>query len=307
MKLKLILFFVSITTFGFSQQEPQFTQFWNNYSLFNPANTAVDHFYAINSNYRTRFVDQGEQPQLISVNFEGKMPNLNSGIGGGYIFNKIGFAKSNKIYLTYAYHLKFKNESILSVGASADFQIMSFNPVWNAPQTGTQTVLDPSLPSTAKDYGVNINAGVMYKTKKLKLGLSLTQINEILLEKVNFKNTRHLFALASYKFGKGKFLYTPTISFKSNFQFSSIDFNNMFEYNKKIFLGFTYRHVDVFAFMLGYQFKFNKNQKTRINGMLSKTGVDALKLMYSYDINTGPLAPYGFNAHEISLIYVIDK
>jgi len=82
----------------------------------------------------------------------------------------------------------------------------------------------------------------------------------------------------------------------------------MFIYNnnglKRTYFGFTYRHTDALALMLGIELKVYTRPPT--SGLLSSYP-DILKIMYSYDINTGPLAPYGFNAHEISLIYIISK
>jgi hypothetical protein len=72
MKSKIILTVLSVfvSVVMFSQQNPQFTQFWNNYSLYNPANTASGYeIISFRTNYRTKRVESGIQPQLVSANY----------------------------------------------------------------------------------------------------------------------------------------------------------------------------------------------------------------------------------------------
>jgi len=286
-----------------AQQEPQFTQFWNNYSIYNPAHTASGvETISFASNYRTRFVDNGTNPQLGSANYEHSLKKINSRVGLGYVLNEIGLLNSNKIYLNYAYHLPLpKINGSLSVGISTDYQSLKFTPTtgWDWPIS--------SNPISGNVF--NVNFGLLFITEKLKLGISLTQMNEAVIDKVSFSNPRHLFALASYKFQlTGKIGYTPTGYLKTNFGAQIFELNKMFDYKKKLFVGVTYRHRDAIIFQLGCQLKLY-TKSSHPNGSSNrgtlKRSPDVFKIMYSYDILTGPLSSYGFNAHEISLIYKI--
>ncbi len=62
MKRNLTLILLVISLMGFSQQEPQFYMFWNNYSMFNPANTGLHYNHFGNMVYRTQRVGIEKQP-----------------------------------------------------------------------------------------------------------------------------------------------------------------------------------------------------------------------------------------------------
>lgn len=311
-KIKLTIGLVFISVLGISQQAPQFTQFWNNYSLYNPAYTASGmEIIQFGSNYRTDFDNSGNQPFIVSANYEHKIKSINSGVGLGCAFQRVGLMKSQNLYLNYAFHLPLpKLKGSLSIGVSADWQRMKFSTMWNGPTTGTNSSLDPSLPTGPVGHALNINSGVLFRSRKLKIGLSLTQINEPRLTKVNFTNARHLFALASYDFRiRNTVGYTPMVLFKSDFVSRTVELNNMFDYKKKVFLGASYRHTDAIAFQVGFQFKFftrsrGVSEGGKDSGTL-KSSPDLFKVMYSYDISTGPLSHHGYNSHEISIAYRI--
>jgi len=306
MKGIFIVFLVGLSTLSFSQQEPQYSMFWNNYSLFNPANTASSQeIISLGANYRTKFVDSGIQPHLCSVNYENKIEKINSGVGFGYSFDKVKLSKSNKIYLNYAYHLSIGKRSSLNFGISFDYNIRKYNNTWYGPDGQN----DPSLPYSNPQGKVNVNLGILFRSEKLKLGMSLTQVNTPFFDELSFTNARHIFWLASYNFHiKNTINYTPTIYYKGDFVNSIIEINNMFDYKKKVFLGVTYRDEDAVSVQLGYQLKLytrSSNSNGAVDMGALKGASDLLKIMYSYDINIGPLAEYGFNTHELSFIYKI--
>jgi len=288
MKRIITIVLLSIPLMGFSQQEPQFSMFWNNYSLFNPANTGVNNEHYANSTYRTSYVGIENSPQTITANYENKIDKYNSGVGLGYSFEKIGLGKSQKVYLNYAYHLKLPNiNGTISGGVSADYQRMKFSPLWNGSTTGSNSSLDPSLPTGISGGTMNINTGLLFKTEKLELGVSLTQINEAVIEKVYFTNARHIFGMVSYKIQLiDDLIYKPIVYFKSDFVAGIVELNNQFILKEKYFLGLMYRHTDAVGIQLGITFLKN------------------FQVAYGYDLLTGPLAAYANGgSHEVALTF----
>ena len=287
--ITIVLLFVNLI--GFSQQELQFSMFWNNYSLFNPANTGLSHQHYANATYRTSYWGNYKGPQTITANYEKKLDKYNSGVGLGYGFEKIGLGVSQKIYLNYAYHLKLpKINGSISAGVSVDYQRMKFLPLWNGSTTGSNSSVDPSLPTGISGGAINFNAGLLFKTQKLELGVSLSKINEATIKNVNFSNTKHVFGMASYKIQLIKGLvYKPSIYFLSNFQFGSLQINNQFILKEKYFLGLMYRHTDAVGIQLGATFLKN------------------FQVAYAYDLLRGPLAAYtNGESHEVALTFKLE-
>lgn len=304
-KIEITIVLICVSLSSFAQQEPQFTQFWNNYSLYNPAHTASgNETIKIGSNFRTDFDHSENQPYVVSANYEHKIKAINSGVGLGYTNERIGLGLSQKVYLNYAYHHRLsKIKGSISAGVSINFQRLGFSPEWNGPTTGwDNSDLDEALPKGDSGHTININSGMLFRTRKMKIGVSLTQINEPVIKNLNFSNAKHIFALASYNFQiNTKIGYTPTVYFKSDFVIGVTELNNMFDYKKKVFLGATYRHTGAIAFQIGFQ--LNLVHGPSANNSHSSSKQSSIKMMYSYDISTSPLSQHGYNLHEISLIY----
>ncbi len=280
-KITVLLLLTSVLSFG--QQEPQFSMPWNNYSLYNPANTGVNNQHFSNITYRLAYLGISNNPQYITANYETKIDKINSGIGLGYIFDKKGVGESQKIRLNYAYHLTFKNNNSLSFGISGDYQLNKFNPNWNPPEFPT----DPNLPEAISQGKINLNGGLLFKTKRLEVGVGLTQINQPYFDNLNFTNQRHINVMASYKIQLiTDLVYKPSIYFISDFIAGSLQINNQFVLKEKYFLGLMYRHTDAVGIQLGATFFKN------------------FQIAYGFDLLTGPLTQFE-NSHEVALTFRI--
>ena len=286
MKRFYIVFLLLINQVVFSQNEPLFTQFWNNYSLINPASTALKTKHYANVQLRKSFSEYGYNPNTISLQYEKSLPYYNSGIGGGYVFDARAQGSSNKLYLNLAYHIPLQNENTINCGVSIDYQYKTLNYIKPAAPPLISPLPKPSAISQGK---FNVNFGIIYKTKKLQLGISLTQINQPDFDKLLLKNKRYFFASASYEFGKGNNIsYIPTLFYRSDFVLKAIELNNLVKIKNIILLGFTIRPRDTYGFMLGVDF----NEK--------------FKLLYSYDL-IAPAAFYDNKFHEVSMSFRINK
>ena len=286
MKRILTLTLIIISSVGFSQQEPQFTMFWNNYSMFNPANTGLHYKHFGSFEYRSQWDKVENAPNTFTGIYEIKLESLNSGVGGGYLEDVIGLSSSKRIYLNYAYHLELEN-SLISFGAATVFNHVEFHKGLNAPQTETNVTLDPNI-SSGHGTKLNINFGLTYKREKLEIGLSSTQINEPTYNEINFKNTRHYFTFASYDLKlSNQFDLKPSFYFKSDGEAWGAELNSLFTYKKQYWMGLTYRHKNTVAFQLGVDIK----EKYRVG--------------YAYDYATSTLGNYNNGSHEIVLALLI--
>jgi len=281
--MKILTSIILIISFNVNaQQEPQFSMFWQNYSLFNPANSGLDYEHYANITYRNNWVKLENSPKVMSALYETKIDKFNSGIGVGFLRDRIGLQVSNRYYINYNYQISF-NKSKLSLGLGTAYDIMQFNTDW-LPPSGLGGTLDPNLPVGLKQGKLNLNFGAVYKLKRLKIGISLTQANQALYEKLSFKKAKHFFLLAQYRIQVvDKFEIIPTFYLKSDFIAGVWDLNMRFIYDKKYWIGFFYRQYKTIGFQAGFTIFNNFN------------------LAYNYDLVSSPFAQYYGATHEFSL------
>lgn len=269
-----------------AQQEPQFTMYWNNYSLFNPAATGVfnKHFAAVSGRQQWRGLSGA--PQTISAVYDYHWAKIHSGIGINYFNNQQGLETNNKLNINYSYHFQMKNSKILSLGLAVGVlqKTIDYSSLVFPGQTP-----DPLFPTTkAIDNLININLGAMYKTPRFLLGIGATQLPEPESEKLHFKAERHFFLNSSYRISVGKhFDLTPGIYSKSDLTATQLDMNLLASYKKTFWIGLTYRLSDALAFIAGVDIK----EKFRIG--------------YSYDYTTSALSRHSSGSHEVVLAMML--
>ncbi len=287
MKIKNILIVLSyFTAQCYAEQEPQFTMYWNNYSLHNPAATGLfgKHFASISG--RDQWVGFPGNPQIISFVYDYKLTKINSGIGINYFIDQLGFETTNKININYSYQFQLKKGRVLSTGIAVGMlqKTVDYSKfIFSSP--------DPLFPNNkVTDNMLNINLGAMYKTPRFIFGLSITQLNEPESQKLNFKNVKHCFLTCSYDISIGQKLdVKPGIYLKSDLAATQLDINLITRYNKKYWVGFTYRISDAIAVMAGIDIK----GKYRIG--------------YSYDYTTSAIKNHSSGSHEIVLALMFDE
>lgn len=285
-----------ITTGVYAQQEAQFTMFWNNYSLFNPAATGLfNKHYALltGRNQWVNFQDNigvktyKTNPRTIAFIYDFRWDKIKSGIGINYIHSKIGFETDRGICLNYSYNHRIRSDETLSAGAAfrvlvkkIDFsKFISDNPN------------DPLLSDAAKKSDINydIKMGVMYKTPRYIIGIGGTQLLQSEFGNLPFQNRTHIFINGAYDIEAGKFNIKPCALFKTDFSTSQIDIDVLTYYKKRYWAGTGWRHQDAIVFMAGVD----------IQGRF--------RLGYSYDMTTSKMAEVSEGSHELTLGLMLDK
>ena len=270
----------------YAQQEPQFTMYWNNYSLFNPAATGL--FYA---NYasvcgRQQWTGFPGEPKTISVVYDCKLTKINSGIGINYFIDQLGLETNNKININYSYQIQFKKGGVLSTGLAVGVLQKTID--YSKVILPTPDTLFPNNKIT--DYMPNINLGVMYKTPRFLFGLGVTQLTEPVSQKLNFKNARNCFLNCSYDISIAQYWdFKPGIYIKSDLTATQLDINLIARYDKKYWVGLTYRMSDAIAVMADID-------------ILGK-----YRIGYSYDYTISTIKNYSSGSHEVVLALMLNK
>jgi type IX secretion system PorP/SprF family membrane protein len=281
LNLKIFFLLVFFTKFCSAQQEPLFTLYWNNYSIYNPAATGVFNSFYSASNSRIQWTKIQDPIVTQATLVDYKISKINSGVGLNYVFDKIGFEKSNKINLNYAYHYKFKNERVLSSGISLGYEkqvldLSAFLPI---------TYNDPAIPKSSVNNYLNVSAGLLFKTPRLLIGISATQLNED--NSAFYKKARHLFIQLAYIFNASNNIeIKPGIYYRHTINSAFVETNIRVAYKKIFWGGLGYRHNNAIFFMAGIDIK------------------EKYRIAYAYDYLTNKFSNFG-PTHELGLAIML--
>ena len=106
---------------SFAQQLPQFTSYQLSPFLYNPAFAGVDGTTQLNAVIRNQWSGVREAPQTDVISGYGLLRNEKMGLGATAFKDVAGADSRRGITLSYAYHLRVKNDISLSLGLSAGF------------------------------------------------------------------------------------------------------------------------------------------------------------------------------------------
>ena len=104
-----------------AQQLPQFTSYQLSPFLYNPAFAGVDGTTQLNAVVRNQWSGVREAPQTDVISGYGLLRNEKMGLGATAFKDVAGADSRRGITLSYAYHLRVKNDISLSLGLSAGF------------------------------------------------------------------------------------------------------------------------------------------------------------------------------------------
>ncbi|MEY4605101.1 MAG: hypothetical protein RIT43_2393 [Bacteroidota bacterium] len=278
MKKWLLLLFVSLSLYSFNQTDPLYAQFWNTQQRFNPAYTGLKEQHEIHALARWQWVDINGAPVSQLVSYGANFKKYTSGIGFVYEHDQIGYLKSDQVKLTYAYHLKFKDEHYLSVGVGAGTNIIALNGVFLYPDSSTSVTVDN------QGIGFTSDLGMFYTIKRFDAGFSMTRLVESYTSP-GFNTSPHCYLYAGYLFGKKEaFQIKPQFFYRLNNGFGALDLSALFAYQSRYFLGATFRNRDAYAITAGYTFK------------------DIINLSYTYELTVSGLNnSVAGGSHEVHL------
>lgn len=283
--------FVLVGSVSFAQQDPQFTQYMFDRLSVNPAVAGGTGNICATALMRQQWTGFDGAPKTGLINLQGPINKINSGLGLSVYYDQLGQEKSTIARLHYAYHFKVGSQSTFSAGIYAGMSGRALDGRWIAIDPVAD---DNAIPTSGKSAsGFDLGAGLYYKSPKMWLGISSTQLPETELSDVSIKNKRHYYVQAGYDWaigGNKKYTLQPSVLLKSDASSTQLDIGALFLYDDMLWIGASYRTEDAIAPMIGYQHKFPK-------------GDSMLRLGYSYDVTTSELKNYSSGGHEVMLSY----
>ncbi|MDB5110425.1 MAG: hypothetical protein JWR67_1539 [Mucilaginibacter sp.] len=316
--LYLLIIFILIARVVTAQQKPQYTQYvFNNY-LLNPAVSGIENYTDVKAGYRSQWTGltgapvtsyltvnapigqnfiQGDatafpaggginpSSRLYTQNYQAAEPH--HGIGFTLVTDKAGPITQTNIDVTYAYHLGITSRLNLAVGVAAGVARTALN----TSEITLETALDPAIANgNNSQWKPDLGAGLWLYSSNYYFGASVQQ----LLPQNLYFSTSTATANANktvphYFFTGGvKLFLSDDLTLLPSFLVKEIqpvpltyDVNLKMSFQDKFWLGGSYRHLDSFGILAG----FNLNS--------------FLNVGYSYDITTSALNSVSNGTHEI--------
>jgi len=281
-----------------AQQLPQYSQYLNNAFVLNPsmAGTAgVPEFKAVMRSQWTGMKAANDNMKISTFSFNTLTKGGKVGLGGYIFSDRFGPVSKTGINGTYSYHLQINSTSKLSFGLSGAMYLYNLNTdslrFDNVPGS-TDNVLTTG---NFKAFSPNLGFGTYFNSEKFWFGFS---IPELIPAKVSPSQDFFIMQVRQhYFFTLGTALkLSDNVVMKPSFLLKSVagapsqmDANIMFEFNKNIRVGGSYRTNDAIVLLLGL----------KINNMW--------ELGYSYDIINSGLKSYAKSTHEIMICYNLVK
>ncbi|WP_298782465.1 type IX secretion system membrane protein PorP/SprF [uncultured Polaribacter sp.] len=288
--LKMILVFILfISVKGFSQQDPQYTQYMYNTMSVNPAYAGSRGHTTINALGRTQWVGFDGAPETQTFSYDTPLGYSQLGLGINLVNDKLGPSNETYIDANMSYSIRTDEEGNLAFGLKMGASL--FNIDWNK----------GIFKSAEARFNTNINnrilptlgAGIYFYKPKWYVGLSVPNfirvdyyddhIESVAIEELSF------FLITGYVFDLSDDIKFKPAALLKGVKGAplSLDVSANLLFNEKFRAGLSWRWDDSISALLGFQ----------VN--------EALHIGYAYDLTTSNYSNYNFGTHEVMLRYEI--
>lgn len=268
----LVVVFLLISTTAFSQKDPQFSQFQLNQLYLNPAAAGADGVTRFSLIHRSQYAGyQASNPadeggglstQLFSVS----MPFKNFGVGFYAMNDKSGPRTDQDFKLSAAYYIPL-GPGKLQVGASAGIFRQSIDYGQLRPRDPGDPLIQTGVVS---EISPDFAAGVRYEADAFYVGLSM---NHLLQPKYKLGSEtgtnplpRTAYLNAGFNIELGYLLdIQPIVLVKSDISTVSVEGGATVTYNKRYWIGGTYRQQDTYFIVMGGVYLL-ADQSLRLSG-----------------------------------------
>jgi type IX secretion system PorP/SprF family membrane protein len=278
---------MSMSTFTFAQQDPQFTQYFDNTLFVNPAYAGSNDVLNFTAIHREQWVGFEGRPRSTSMSLHSPLTYESVGVGLTFVNDQSGPIKQNMVYGDFSYTFKLnKPKNELSFGIKAGMNMVSLG----TSNLVTTELNDPKLISNVTNHvKPNVGAGIYYHTPKFFIGASTPRIIESSYDGINDRNLeqRHYFGIIG-----GVFKLNPSWKLRPTAQVKmtentplSIDVSAAGIYMDKFWIGAMYRLDAAFGVFVQYQI------------------TDQLKAGFATDFGTQAIRSYNDGTFELLLSY----
>ncbi len=284
-----IYIFIFITAALHAQQEPKFTMYWNNLSIFNPAVSGLIYRQYASVTTRHQWACFTGAPKTITALYDMRVKPLHGGIGVNYLFDELGFEKNHEFRLNYSYQIVFENHCILSLGISGGIMrhYMEFSKLETIDN-------DPYIPQNDEWVLRYITTGGVYlKSRHWEGGISMKQLYKTQSRqkteygRFEYPASRQYWLTSAYTIDlPGSLVARPGFLLMTDETTWTVDVNLLLMYRSRYWAGITYRNDDMVAFMGGIDI------------------AGKFRVGYAYDVFEKSLRKSSQGSHEIVLSFM---
>lgn len=292
---KLFRFFCGITYVFISgilhcQQDPQFTQYFDNALYVNPAYAGSKGALNITGIHREQWVGFEGRPKSTSLSIHSPLRYESVGLGLTVVNDEAGPVKQSMFYGDFSYSLRFnKKDRKLSFGIKGGANFINVS----TSNLETTDANDTKLLQNVRNHvNPNFGVGILYHSPGFFLGVSSPKIMENSYDGVSKTNIekRHYFGIVGAVLTlSNHWKLRPTAQIKlTQGAPASFDMSIAGIFNERFFIGGMYR---LYAAAGGFiQVKVNQQFRIGIAGdydlnILHKYNVGTIEMMASYDFS----------------------
>jgi type IX secretion system PorP/SprF family membrane protein len=268
-----------------AQQDPQFTQYFDNALFVNPAYAGSTGMLTATSIHREQWVGFEGRPSSTTFSIHSPLSYESVGLGLTAVRDVIGPLNQTMFYGDFSYSLKLNEKSKLAFGLKAGLNLINAETsTLNTTQQG-----DANLMNNLKNkVNPNFGFGMYYHSPRFFAGISTPKLIEQSIDGTSSnKEKRHYFAIVGAVFPvSSEWKIRPTSQVKATVGAPiSIDLSVAGIYTDRIWLGTMYRVNAAFGVFAQYQI----NPQFRL-GVAS-------------DFSTAKIRKYNYGTFEVLLSY----
>lgn len=240
LKFILIVILSGTGIYANAQQDPHFTQYFDNTLFYNPAYAGSRDMLNVTAIHREQWAGVDGRPRSTTLSIHSPLPYESVGVGITAVNDMAGPIRQTIIAADISYSLRFKNKTKLSLGVKAGVNLLGFDrdKLYNAgnPVSAMQQIENRANP--------NIGFGVLYHGPKFFFGVSTPKLIQNTYDGTDFnKEKRHYFATLGYIFKlHEKWKLRPSAQFKiTEGAPFSMDASLAAIYNDRLWFGALYR------------------------------------------------------------------
>lgn len=279
----------------YGQQEPQFTQFFDNKLFVNPAYAGSRQLLNVTGIHRQQWMGFAGRPVSSTVSIHSPLKYESVGVGLTCVHDQAGPITQTMVYGDFSYTLKFKNsERKLAFGVKGGINTITTS----ASTLETNQVNDPKLLQNVRNQvNPNFGAGIYYHAPHFFVGVSSPRIVE---QSYGISGTnlekRHYFGIIGGLIdlnSNWKLRPSSQVKMTSGAPLS-IDLSTAFIYKDLIWLGANYRWDAAYGIFAQYQI----SNQFKV-GVASDFGTEAIR---KYNNGTFEvLVSYDFKFNKIGI------
>lgn len=296
MKIHTSLIALFLTFNLTAQQEPVYSQYWNNYMNSNPAMTGANYKHAASVLWKDSWVEEYSwlpRQTTLTANYAMRLDSIRSGVGLSYRYDAWGYSRTQTCMASFAHHIPL-GDMILSMGVSAGITKYEFNGAIFMTTTGPQSPRISNNPQFTTDVGLAL------RHEKWNVGLSVTQLYPAKFEAENvgfvYELAPHAWLFADYTFDLGSnWKLTPRTQLTADENYITDNFGvTATTLNGNLWFGVQSRNL------------FLKNSNKWICPVIGYDFYGKYRIGYAMNISTDS-NPYEHNHiyHEVNLSFLL--